>query len=254
MTGSRQRSAVLRPTRPAYRSVPLSFLRCIIGRTPPASQRVPACRKAPSRPGTEERWRQSWPPDRKREQGPCQRGPEDAACLLGALGQGVRRTQTVAIDQGRYDRHRRRIVERIERAQARRNDVHVPDPGRIRQDQRRKRANSNTRPTLAHIMISTGEDRSLRTPPRGIRMAPGTEATASTGQAPHQIPRRVVRATSGLRGRPDPPASKVPPQPTTAGRTALQGLPEGQAPAIASARRENPTRCRRSSSKNLVLC
>jgi hypothetical protein len=34
----------------------------------------------------------------EREQSTRQRGPEDAADLLGTLGQGVRRVQTVAID------------------------------------------------------------------------------------------------------------------------------------------------------------
>jgi hypothetical protein len=43
-----------------------------------------------------------------------------------------------------------------------------------------KRAKSKTRPALAQIMINAGEYRSLKTPPAGVRMVPGIDATAST--------------------------------------------------------------------------
>src|SRR5215211_6081938 len=62
----------------------------------------------------------------KRDQGTRQRGPEDATGLFGAMGHGVRRTKTVVIHQGWNDRHRCGVVERIERAQACRDDVNVP--------------------------------------------------------------------------------------------------------------------------------
>ena len=59
------------------------------------------------------------------------------------------------------------------------------------------RANSKMCPALEQIMMSVGEDLSLRTPPTGIRMAPGTDATAST--APNWAPEPATRNTSHVK-------------------------------------------------------
>src|SRR5215213_4474335 len=59
------------------------------------------------------------------------------------------------------------------------------------------RAKNKTRPALAQIMINAGEYRSLKTPPAGVRMVPGIDATAST--TPSSAPEPVTRSTSHVR-------------------------------------------------------
>ena len=90
------------------------------------------------------------------------------------------------VDQGRYDRYRRGIIQRVERAQARRNDVHVPELGRVRQYQSRQQSQQQHAPYAREDHDEHGRRPVAQTPPKGIRMAPGTEATAST--APSSAP------------------------------------------------------------------
>src|SRR5215208_4272934 len=84
-----------------------------------------------------------------------------------------------------------------------------------------KRTKSKTRAALAQIMINAGEYRSLKTPPAGIRMVPGMDATASTRarNAQHQ-PRQGHEEGLVRKHR------KTRPGPQPSERACLQGHPE----------------------------